>query len=75
MRHCAMSPGRIVAGSGIEPESQGYEPCEMPLLYPAIKIKPFRASFYSTLNYPKSKLKKTKNNIFAGTDFLKLKKS
>jgi hypothetical protein len=26
----------IVAGSGIEPESQGYEPCEIPLLYPAM---------------------------------------
>ena len=26
----------IVAGPGIEPGPQGYEPCEMPLLYPAI---------------------------------------
>ncbi len=26
----------IVAGAGIEPASQGYEPCEVPLLYPAI---------------------------------------
>ena len=29
------SPGMLVAGSGIEPESQGYEPYEIPLLYPA----------------------------------------
>ncbi len=27
---------RLVAGPGIEPGSQGYEPCEIPLLYPAI---------------------------------------
>lgn len=28
----------VVAGSGIEPLSQGYEPCEIPLLYPAINV-------------------------------------
>lgn len=27
---------RIVAGSGFEPESSGYEPDEIPLLYPAM---------------------------------------
>lgn len=28
-----------VAGDGIEPPSQGYEPCETPFLYPAIKLE------------------------------------
>jgi hypothetical protein len=28
----------IVAGSGIEPEPEGYEPSEIPLLYPAMPI-------------------------------------
>ena len=29
----------IVAGTGIEPVSRGYEPRELPLLYPAIFLK------------------------------------
>ena len=33
---CLYIDCRIVAGPGIEPGSQGYEPCEIPLLYPAI---------------------------------------
>jgi len=28
----------LVAGSGLEPESQGYEPRELPLLHPAIGL-------------------------------------
>jgi hypothetical protein len=32
----------IVAGPGIEPGPQGYEPCEIPLLYPAI----YKNAFY-----------------------------
>ena len=31
-----------VAGDRIERSSQGYEPCEMPLLYPAIVVKLFK---------------------------------
>lgn len=31
-----MSRADNVAGPGFEPGSQGYEPCEMPLLYPAM---------------------------------------
>ena len=27
-----------VAGAGIEPASQGYEPCEVPLLHPALLV-------------------------------------
>ena len=39
---------RIVAGPGIEPGSQGYEPCEIPLLYPAIYINFTKTPLYST---------------------------
>ena len=50
---------RLVAGGRIERPSQGYEPCEMPLLYPAM----FKISIYLTkkalvdftLNHKKSK--------------------
>ena len=30
----------LVAGTGIEPVSRGYEPRELPLLYPAIFLLP-----------------------------------
>ena len=36
----------LVAGTGIEPVSRGYEPRELPLLYPAIFILP-RNTFLS----------------------------
>ncbi len=32
----------LVAGTGIEPVSRGYEPRELPLLYPAIFLNVFR---------------------------------
>ena len=41
----AMSLGGLVAGPGIEPGPQGYEPCEMPLLYPAILKKALKGLF------------------------------
>lgn len=28
----------LVAGEGLEPSTQGYEPCKLPLLYPAILL-------------------------------------
>lgn len=50
----------MVAGPGIEPGSQGYEPCEIPLLYPAISVqnevnKPRTREY--TILYPQSNLK------------------
>jgi hypothetical protein len=45
----AMSLGGLVAGPRIERGPQGYEPCEMPLLYPAM--------FINTILYKKMPLK------------------
>ena len=39
----------LVAGTGIEPVSRGYEPRELPLLYPAICLNPM-ISFTRTKN-------------------------
>ena len=32
----------VVAGPGIEPRAEGYEPSELPLLYPTLKSHPGR---------------------------------
>ncbi len=37
----------LVAGTGIEPMSRGYEPRELPLLYPAILVN--KSSLKATL--------------------------
>ena len=40
----------LVAGTGIEPVSRGYEPRELPLLYPAIFIGAFLRLYNDNTN-------------------------
>ncbi len=55
-----MGLSKIVAGGRIERPSQGYEPCEMPLLYPAVYLE-----YYSKIVvFARDNLKKVLNMVF-----------
>ena len=61
----------LVAGAGIEPTSQGYEPCEVPLLYPAIIKNRFEAlrnddtsGLYAIKTFLQHKIEKTEQVVY-----------